>query len=138
GQPLVSKGIQPPPPEPDGHVSVHPALQTQDLPSVMVRPGRPGPPAGGRHILLGGSYGGTPGRRALASGSGVASARRTRRRVCLPPCGCGGRGASAPRPSLRRCCMGGPGGTPSGIGRASPPRPVAPPPPPTPPASASH
>src|SRR4051794_36815749 len=31
GQPLVTKGIQPPPPEPDGHVSVHPALQTQDL-----------------------------------------------------------------------------------------------------------
>src|SRR5262249_47900635 len=31
GQPLGSKGIQPPPPEPDGHVFVHPALQTQDL-----------------------------------------------------------------------------------------------------------
>src|SRR5947209_16602149 len=102
GQPLVTKEIQPPPPEPDGHVSVHPALQTQDLLGVMVRPGKPGPPAGGRRILLGGSYGGTPGRRALASGSGVASARRTRRRVCPPPCGCGGRGASAPRPSLRR------------------------------------
>jgi len=26
GQPLDSKGIQPPPPEPDGHVFVHPAL----------------------------------------------------------------------------------------------------------------
>src|SRR5262249_25487398 len=31
GQPLGSKGIQPPPPEPDRHVFVHPALQTQDL-----------------------------------------------------------------------------------------------------------
>ena len=29
GQPPVTKGIQPPPPEPDGHVSVHPALQSQ-------------------------------------------------------------------------------------------------------------
>src|SRR3954453_16823307 len=91
GQPLGNKGIQPPPPEPDGHVSVHPALQTQDLLGVTVRPGKPGPPAGGRRILLGGAYGGPPGRRALASGSAVASARRTRRRVCLPPCGCGGR-----------------------------------------------
>src|SRR6185295_4832149 len=70
GQPLGCKGIQPPPPEPDGHVSVHPALQTQDLRGVTVRPGKPGPPAGGRRILLGGSYGGTPGGRALASGSG--------------------------------------------------------------------
>src|SRR4051795_4788577 len=60
-----------PPPEPDGHVSVHPALQTQDLLGVTVLPGKPGPPAGGRRILLGGSYGGTPGRRALASGSGA-------------------------------------------------------------------
>jgi hypothetical protein len=31
GQPLGRKGIQPPPPEPDRHVFVHPALQTQDL-----------------------------------------------------------------------------------------------------------
>jgi hypothetical protein len=31
GQPLVAKGIQPPPPEPDGHVYVHPALQCQVL-----------------------------------------------------------------------------------------------------------
>ena len=31
GQPLGNKGIQPPPPEPDRHVFVHPALQTQDL-----------------------------------------------------------------------------------------------------------
>jgi hypothetical protein len=31
GQPLGDKGIQPPPPEPDRHVFVHPALQTQDL-----------------------------------------------------------------------------------------------------------
>ena len=31
GQPLGCKGIQPPPPEPDGHVFVHPALQTQEL-----------------------------------------------------------------------------------------------------------
>src|ERR1700746_3841469 len=61
GQPLVTKGIQPPPPEPDGHVSVHPALQTQDLPGVMVRPGKPGPPTGGRRIHRDGSYGGTPG-----------------------------------------------------------------------------
>jgi|GEM_PF-4569424 len=51
GQPLVAKGIQPPPPEPDGHVSVHPALQTQDLLCVAARPGKPGPPAGGRRIL---------------------------------------------------------------------------------------
>ena len=36
GQPPVTKGIQPPPPEPDGHVSVHPALQTQDLPGVTL------------------------------------------------------------------------------------------------------
>ena len=35
GQPLVAKGIQPPPPEPDGHVFVHPALQTQDLLGVF-------------------------------------------------------------------------------------------------------
>ena len=41
GQPLVTKGIQPPPPEPDGHVSVHPALQTQDLLRVTVRHGKP-------------------------------------------------------------------------------------------------
>jgi hypothetical protein len=31
GQPLVAKGIQPPPPEPDGHVCVHPALQYRVL-----------------------------------------------------------------------------------------------------------
>jgi hypothetical protein len=31
GQPLVTKGIQPPPPEPDGHGYVHPALQCQVL-----------------------------------------------------------------------------------------------------------
>src|SRR5215831_10924756 len=31
GQPLGSKGIQPPPPEPDGHVCVHPALQYRVL-----------------------------------------------------------------------------------------------------------
>src|SRR5262249_52580749 len=31
GQPLGCKGIQPPPPEPDGHVCVHPALQYQVL-----------------------------------------------------------------------------------------------------------
>src|SRR5262249_26075724 len=31
GQPLVTKGIQPPPPEPDGHVCVHPALQHRVL-----------------------------------------------------------------------------------------------------------
>src|SRR4051812_49367 len=31
GQPLVTKGIQPPPPEPDGHVFVHPALQYRVL-----------------------------------------------------------------------------------------------------------
>ena len=31
GQPLVTKGIQPPPPEPDGHVCVHPALQYRVL-----------------------------------------------------------------------------------------------------------
>src|SRR6516162_5565543 len=98
GQPLGSEGIQPPPPEPDRHVFVHPALQTQALLGVTVQPCTPGPPAGGHHILLGGSYGGTSGRRALASGSGVASARQTHRRVCPPPCGCGGRAASAPRP----------------------------------------
>ena len=38
GQPLVTKGIQPPPPEPDGHVSVHPALQTQDLLGQCFKP----------------------------------------------------------------------------------------------------
>src|SRR5262249_51098725 len=31
GQPPVTKGIQPPPPEPDGHVCVHPALQYRVL-----------------------------------------------------------------------------------------------------------
>src|SRR5262249_35755997 len=31
GQSLVAKGIQPPPPEPDGHVCVHPALQCRVL-----------------------------------------------------------------------------------------------------------
>src|SRR5262249_16351385 len=31
GQLLVTKGVQPPPPEPDGHVSVHPALQYRVL-----------------------------------------------------------------------------------------------------------
>jgi hypothetical protein len=31
GQPHVTKGVQPPPPEPDGHGCVHPALQCQVL-----------------------------------------------------------------------------------------------------------
>src|SRR5262249_26245051 len=31
GQPPVTKGVQPPPPEPDGHVCVHPALQHRVL-----------------------------------------------------------------------------------------------------------
>src|SRR5262245_45107250 len=31
GQPPVTKGIQPPPPEPDGHGCVHPALQCRVL-----------------------------------------------------------------------------------------------------------
>jgi hypothetical protein len=46
-------------------VFVHPALQTQALLCVTVPLSTPGPPAGGRQILLGGSDGGTPGRRAL-------------------------------------------------------------------------
>src|SRR5262245_42494596 len=37
GQPLVTKGVQPPPPEPDGHVCVHPALQTQELLGVVLQ-----------------------------------------------------------------------------------------------------
>src|SRR5262245_50398647 len=31
GQPLVTKGVQPPPPEPDRHLLAHPALQCQVL-----------------------------------------------------------------------------------------------------------
>src|SRR5262245_30625007 len=38
GQPLVTKGIQPPPPEPDGHVCVHPALRFRVLRVKAVSP----------------------------------------------------------------------------------------------------